>query len=93
MKVPLPKRLRKAVLAASLFALPLSPLWAQKIYFDMAHGEAPWPPQMLALGKRVGYQIEAGNGPRPMPPVLPEARSRPKQRQRQHASRSPDDRP
>jgi len=63
MKVPLPKRLRKAVLAASLLALPLSQLWAQKIYFDMAHGEAPWPPQMGVLGKRVGYQIEAGNGP------------------------------
>jgi hypothetical protein len=36
---------------------------SKKIYFDMAHGEAPWPPQMGALEKRVGYQIEAGNGP------------------------------
>ena len=63
--------LRKAIFATSLLALPLLP-WARKldhiagskkIYFDMAHGEAPWPPQMLALGKRVGYQIEAGNGP------------------------------
>jgi hypothetical protein len=36
---------------------------SKKIYFDMAHGEARWPPQMLALGTRVGYRIEAANGP------------------------------
>jgi hypothetical protein len=36
---------------------------SKKIYFDMAHGEAPWPTQMQTLEKRVGYQIEAGKGP------------------------------
>ena len=35
----------------------------RKIYFDVAHGQAPWPPQMLELGKRLGYAIEAGKGP------------------------------
>ena len=35
----------------------------QKIYFDRAHGEAPWPPQMTDAGKRVGYQLEPGNAP------------------------------
>jgi hypothetical protein len=65
--------LRKPVLAASLIALPLALFprrpalnhtgGPKKIYFDMAHGEAPWPPQMLALGKSVGYEIEPGSGP------------------------------
>ena len=36
---------------------------SKKIYFDMAHGEAPWPPQMEEVGKRVGYEIEPGKGP------------------------------
>jgi hypothetical protein len=64
---------RSAIFAASLVALPLAlPARAQtsshiaasrKIYFDMEHGEAPWPPQMVALGKRVGYDIEPGSGP------------------------------
>ncbi|HEX4168927.1 MAG TPA: hypothetical protein VHZ55_25970 [Bryobacteraceae bacterium] len=33
------------------------------IYFDMAHGEAPWPPQMAELEKRVDYKLEPGRGP------------------------------
>jgi hypothetical protein len=36
---------------------------SKKIYFDMAHGEAPWPPQMAELGKRVGYELEPGSAP------------------------------
>jgi hypothetical protein len=36
---------------------------SKKIYFDMAHGEASWPRQMLELGKRVGYELKPGNGP------------------------------
>jgi hypothetical protein len=36
---------------------------SKTIYFDRAHGEAPWPPQMMAVGKRVGYQLEPGSGP------------------------------
>jgi hypothetical protein len=35
---------------------------SKTIYFDMAHGEAPWPPQMMELGKRLGYRLEAGRG-------------------------------
>jgi hypothetical protein len=35
----------------------------KKIYFDLAHGEAPWPPQMMDVGNSVGYQLEPGNGP------------------------------
>ena len=34
-----------------------------KIYFDRAHGEAPWPHQMMDIGTRVGYQLEPGDGP------------------------------
>jgi hypothetical protein len=34
----------------------------KKIYFDTAHGEAPWPPQMMEIGKRVGYRLEPGRG-------------------------------
>jgi hypothetical protein len=36
---------------------------SKKIYFDRAHGEAPWPPQMVEAGKRVGYELEPGSGP------------------------------
>ncbi len=36
---------------------------AKTIYFDMAHGETPWPPQMIEIGKRVGYKLEPGRGP------------------------------
>jgi hypothetical protein len=41
---------------------------SKKIYFDMAHGEASWPPQMAELGKRVGYELEPGSAP-----ITPEA--------------------
>src|SRR5258708_6946511 len=34
---------------------------SRKIYFDMAHGEAPWPRQMVELGKRVSYEIAPGS--------------------------------
>ncbi len=34
---------------------------SKKIYFDMAHGEAPWPRQMVELGKRVSYEIAPGS--------------------------------
>ena len=34
-----------------------------KIYFDRAHGKAPWPPQMMDIGARMGYQLEPGDGP------------------------------
>jgi hypothetical protein len=33
------------------------------VYFDMAHGEAPPPPQMMELGKRVGYDLKPNSGP------------------------------
>lgn len=33
-----------------------------QIYFDTAHGESPWPPQMDEIGKRTGYRLEAGRG-------------------------------
>jgi hypothetical protein len=33
----------------------------RRVYFDMAHGEAPWPQQMLELGKRLRYEIVAGS--------------------------------
>ena len=36
---------------------------SKTIYFDMAHGEAPWPPPMEELGKRVGYKLEPGRRP------------------------------
>jgi hypothetical protein len=36
---------------------------SKTIYFDRAHGEAPWPPQMTEVGKRVGYKLEPGSGP------------------------------
>jgi hypothetical protein len=36
---------------------------SKTIYFDRAHGEAPWPPQMTEIGKRIGYKLEAGSGP------------------------------
>jgi hypothetical protein len=36
---------------------------SKKIYFDRAHGEAPWPVQMVELGKRVGYELAPGSGP------------------------------
>jgi hypothetical protein len=36
---------------------------SKTIYFDRAHGEAPWPPQMMEVGKRVGYTLEPGSGP------------------------------
>jgi hypothetical protein len=36
---------------------------SKTIYFDRAHGEAPWPPQMMEGGKRVGYTLEPGSGP------------------------------
>jgi hypothetical protein len=36
---------------------------SKKIYFDMAHGEATWPPEMLTLGKRLGYELQRGSGP------------------------------
>jgi hypothetical protein len=36
---------------------------SKTIYFDRAHGEAPWPPQMLEMGKRGAYTLEPGNGP------------------------------
>jgi hypothetical protein len=36
---------------------------AKKIYFDMAHGEAPWPRPMDEVAKRVGYVLEPGRGP------------------------------
>jgi hypothetical protein len=32
------------------------------VYFDMAHGEAPPPPQMMELGKRVGYDLKPNSG-------------------------------
>jgi hypothetical protein len=35
---------------------------SKMIYFDLAHGEFPWPLQMAELGKRVGYKLEPGNG-------------------------------
>ena len=35
----------------------------QKIYFDRAHGELPWPPQMEEIGKRLGYELLPGNAP------------------------------
>jgi hypothetical protein len=35
---------------------------SKRIYFDTAHGEFPWPPQMEEIGKRVGYRLEAGRG-------------------------------
>jgi hypothetical protein len=34
-----------------------------RIYFDRAHGEAPWPPQMEAIGERLSYRLEAGSAP------------------------------
>jgi len=67
--------LGKAALVAALLALPLvfparaqspsspSVAGSKKIYFDLAHGEAPWPSQMVDLGKRLRYQLEPGNGP------------------------------
>ncbi|HEY1950507.1 MAG TPA: hypothetical protein VGG97_26075 [Bryobacteraceae bacterium] len=36
---------------------------SKTIYFDRAHGEAAWPPQMTEVGKRVGYTLEPGSGP------------------------------
>jgi hypothetical protein len=36
---------------------------SKKIYFDRAHGEAPWPLQMVEVGKRVGYELGPGSGP------------------------------
>ena len=33
------------------------------IYFDRAHGEAHWPPQMTELGNRLGYKLEPGHTP------------------------------
>jgi hypothetical protein len=42
---------------------PSSVAGLKKIYFDLAHGEAPWPPQMMDVGNSVGYQLEPGNGP------------------------------
>jgi hypothetical protein len=35
----------------------------RKIYFDLAHGEMPWPPQMAELSKQLHYQLEPGRGP------------------------------
>lgn len=35
----------------------------RKIYFDLAHGEMPWPQQMNELCKQVGCQLEPGRGP------------------------------
>ncbi|MDE3196506.1 MAG: hypothetical protein KGN84_09190 [Acidobacteriota bacterium] len=36
---------------------------ARTIYFDRAHGEARWPPQMTDLQSRVGFVLKAGAGP------------------------------
>jgi hypothetical protein len=36
---------------------------SKKVYFDRAHGEAPWPAQMVEVGKRVGYELAPGSGP------------------------------
>src|SRR5437870_9235683 len=36
---------------------------SKRTYFDMAHGEARWPPPMVEVGKRVGYELEPGKEP------------------------------
>jgi hypothetical protein len=55
--------LRKAVLAAIIFCAQVSlAADSKQIYFDTAHGEFPWPPQMEQIGKDVGYRLKAGRG-------------------------------
>lgn len=34
----------------------------KQIYFDTAHGEAPWPSPMEEIGKRLGYRLHRGTG-------------------------------
>lgn len=45
-------------------AEPTSPDVAnsQTIYFDLAHGEFQWPPEMVDLGRRIGYKLKPNNG-------------------------------
>ena len=35
---------------------------SKTIYFDMAHGEAPWPPQMTDLANRMAYKLGSHTG-------------------------------
>lgn len=41
---------------------PLLDAASKKVYFDMAHGEALWPPGMADIGQRIGFRLEPGNG-------------------------------
>jgi hypothetical protein len=45
----------------------------KQIYFDTAHGEARWPPQMEEIGNRLSYTLQQGTG-RITPAVLRDSR-------------------
>jgi hypothetical protein len=48
--------------SADMRSLSQTPV-ISRIYFDRAHGEAPWPPPMEAIGERLSYRLEAGRAP------------------------------